>query len=148
MYNLDYFILRIANPYGPEQNINNSQGAIAHFLHSMQNGHQIEIWGDVSVVRDYLYVEDLISLFPKLLSDDIRNEIYNIGPGNGFSLNDVLHAISKVLNIIPKVVYSTSRKLDIPANHLNVEKASRELQWRATTDLEQSISRRWQRMDA
>ncbi|NTV49346.1 MAG: NAD-dependent epimerase/dehydratase family protein [Geobacteraceae bacterium] len=148
MYNLDYIILRIANPYGPRQNINNSQGAIAHFLNSIKNGHQIEIWGDGSVVRDYLYVEDLITLFPKLLSNDVKNEIYNIGHGNGFSLNDVLHAISEVLDITPKVVYSESRKLDIPVNYLCVEKARRELKWCSTTDLVPGISRMWQRMNA
>jgi UDP-glucose 4-epimerase len=147
MYNLDYIILRIANPYGPRQNINNSQGAIAHFLYSIRNGDQIDIWGDGSVIRDYLYVEDLITLFPKLLPDDVRNEIFNIGHGNGFSLNEVVQAISKMLNITPKVVYSESRKLDIPVNYLCAEKAGRDLRWRATTDLSQGISRMWQGMN-
>jgi len=60
LHELDYTILRIANPYGERQRISGAQGAIAVFLGHIRNRQSIEIWGDGSIARDYLYIADLV----------------------------------------------------------------------------------------
>ena len=60
LHGLDYAILRIANPYGERQRTHASQGAIAVFLDKALRGEPVEIWGDGSVVRDYIYISDVI----------------------------------------------------------------------------------------
>ncbi len=61
LYGLDYCVLRLANPYGERQRTTVAQGAVAVFLHRALRNETIEIWGDGSVVRDYIYVSDAIS---------------------------------------------------------------------------------------
>ena len=60
VYDLDYIVLRITNPYGAYQDPTKKQGAIAVFLAQAMMGETIELWGDGSVVRDYLFVKDLM----------------------------------------------------------------------------------------
>lgn len=52
-------IARISNPYGPGQDFNKGVGFIDAALKKTLNHEQIEIWGDGSVVRDYIYIEDV-----------------------------------------------------------------------------------------
>ena len=59
-YGLDYIVLRPSNPFGPFQNPFLRQGAVSVFLYNIINKIPIHIWGDGSIVRDYLYVQDLI----------------------------------------------------------------------------------------
>ncbi|WP_194185803.1 NAD-dependent epimerase/dehydratase family protein [Prosthecochloris ethylica] len=55
-------ILRPSNAYGPRQGHTGLQGVIGTFLHRAMNDEPIRVWGDGSVIRDYLYVEDLADL--------------------------------------------------------------------------------------
>lgn len=142
-YDLDYIILRHSNPYGPRQSIITPQGAITHFLRSILEHKKIEIWGDGSVVRDYFFVKDLISLYQNILSCNVSNETFNIGKGTGYSLNEVIERIRSLLSVNPEIVYSKGRKIDINVNYLCVNKAERMLNWTATTDLEEGILETW-----
>jgi UDP-glucose 4-epimerase len=144
LFGIDYVILRLSNPYGPRQNVANPQGAIVQFLNSILEEKTIEIWGDGSVIRDYFFVRDLLSLFPKLLSDQNRNAIFNIGYGKGLDLNGVLAAIEKAIKIKPKVKYIAARKLDVPVNVLHMGKTKKELHWQPGTKLEAGIRETWE----
>ena len=83
LYGLDYTVLRVSNPYGPYQNPSGQQGAIAVFLHRLYTGQPITIWGDGRVVRDYLYVADLVEALvlaaevetPRLANDPKWNTV-------------------------------------------------------------------------
>lgn len=146
LFGVEYLILRLSNPYGPRQNVANPQGAITHFLNSILNGRTIEVWGDGTVIRDYFFVRDLLTLFPKLLSDTLKNGIYNVGYGEGHDLNDVLKTIEKVIGKKPTVKYIAGRKLDVPVNVLDMGKTQKEVQWRPGTTLEEGIRQTWKWM--
>lgn len=60
LYGLDYVVVRPSNPYGPRQNLLGIQGAISVFLGRVAARKPIEVWGDGQIVRDYVYVEDLV----------------------------------------------------------------------------------------
>ena len=51
-----FCVLRLANPFGERQRVTGAQGAVAVFLDKALKGETIEIWGDGSVVRDYIYI--------------------------------------------------------------------------------------------
>lgn len=144
LYGMDYVILRASNPYGPRQNLQNPQGAVVHFLASTLRGTPIEIWGDGSVVRDYFFVKDLLSLFPKLMSRQLRHSVFNVGAGRGYSLKQLLTAIEETLHVRPRVRFVRRRRLDVPINILSVKRIRDELQWKAVTNLESGIRETWQ----
>lgn len=56
---LNYLILRPSNPYGMGQNTYGKQGLIAACIGHILNGEKITIWGDGSVIRDYIHINDL-----------------------------------------------------------------------------------------
>lgn len=139
----NYIILRLANPYGPRQNLHNAQGAIVHFLNAINQGKKIQIWGDGSVVRDYFFSGDLKSLIPLLLREEITNSTLNIGKGRGYSLNEILAVIKHLIRKDIDVEYLPGRMIDIPVNYLNVKKVYSETGWSAATELYDGILKTW-----
>jgi UDP-glucose 4-epimerase len=143
LHGLPYTVLRIANPYGSRQSLENMQGVIPIFLNSLKNGSLIEIWGDGAVSRDYLHISDLVSATLKAGKSEVSNTVLNIGSGNAYSLIDILLIMERVTSIKPKIKYLPARKLDVPINYLDIRKAERMLNWRPNISLEDGIKKTW-----
>lgn len=93
-----FLVVRPANPYGKYQNIKGSQGLIAVLLGRIKNSQSIEVWGTGNEVRDYIYIDDFIYLFIKLLeTKHLPFTIYNIGSGVGLSTLDIIKVIDSEL---------------------------------------------------
>jgi len=125
-------ILRVANPYGPRQDPRRSQGAVAVFAQRILTGTPIEIWGDGSVIRDYLYVADVAEAFV-LAVTGARHGICNIGSGVGLALTDLIHAIERQTSIHATITHKPSRNVDIPAVVLDRTHAAALLGWSPRT---------------
>ena len=141
---IDYLILRPSNPYGIGQKLNSAQGLIAVTLGKVLRNEPIEIWGDGEVVRDYLHVTDLISAALALISQHIRNEVYNIGSGEGKSVNQILEVIQSLVVNKLDIRYGEGRAVDIKSSVLDIEKIKTAINWSPTVTLEQGISELWQ----
>lgn len=137
-YNFRYTILRISNPYGPGQLANKGQGVIAVFLQKFMEGEKIEIWGDGSNVRDYIYIDDLMDLCMKILDKDIRG-VVNVGSGSGTSLNQILKIISDITRENITVNYIKRRSQDVDVNILDITKIRNIIDWRPKVTLETGI---------
>jgi len=88
--------LRISNPYGPRQRPHKKQGLIPIALERLITGESVIRMGDGSMVRDYIYVGDLVKMIARVVGNEHRYDLYNIGSGLGSSVNDVLAAIERV----------------------------------------------------
>jgi len=141
LYGLDYCILRIANPYGMRQRVTGAQGAVCVFLYKALKGSTIEIWGDGNVVRDYIYVSDVVDALVKAITYDGGDRIFNIGSGKGHSLNDILIDIEKLIDRPVKRIYKQRRPLDVPINILDIEKACKLLQWQPKNSFSQGLEK-------
>jgi UDP-glucose 4-epimerase len=144
LHNLDYTILRLANPYGERQRIDNVQGAVAVFLGKTLLRQPITIWGDGSVARDYFYISDLVNAFLTVIESDPASRIYNIAGGRARSLNDILNVIREVTGLKPEVRYTPARRLDVPVNCLDIQLAKKELGWQPEISWEEGIARTWE----
>jgi UDP-glucose 4-epimerase len=130
LHDLDYCVLRLANPYGEKQRTHNSQGAVAVFLGKAMRGECIEVWGDGSVVRDYLHVEDVCRALAMALDVNTdEHRVYNIGSGGGLSLNQVLATIASTLGRELDVKYTASRNFDVPVSVLSTVRAQESMGW-------------------
>lgn len=145
LYGLDYTVLRLSNPYGEYQRVGGTQGAIAVFLNKALRGEPIEIWGDGSVVRDYIYIADVISAM--VASIDYRGDqhVFNIGAGQGKSLNEILAAIEKISGKPVDRSYIQARPFDVPTSILSIDAAIRELNWQPQVEFDDGLARteRW-----
>ena len=129
LYGLRAHILRVSNPFGPTQLANRAQGAVGVFLNRVMNNQPIEIWGDGSVIRDYLYIEDLTRAVIDLIHYQGEESIFNIGSGVGLSLNEVILFIESALSKKAICNYHESRSFDVPKNVLAINRATQELGW-------------------
>jgi UDP-glucose 4-epimerase len=141
LHGLDYRVVRPANLYGPRQRLDTAQGAVAVFLDQALRDEPIQIWGDGSVVRDYVYVTDAVDAMLKAASFEGTQRIFNIGSGRGTSLNELVAEIEKLLGRKVKVHHSGARAVDVPANVLDASLAGRLLEWRASTSLGEGLRR-------
>jgi UDP-glucose 4-epimerase len=135
IYGLDYAVMRVSNPYGERQNPFKPQGVIGVFLAQALLERTIEIWGDGSVVRDYLYVLDVAKAAAKIAEYDGQDKIFNVGSGIGYSLNEIIDCMEKVIEKKINRIYLTGRKQDVPYNVLDVSKAKAILGWESEVDL-------------
>jgi UDP-glucose 4-epimerase len=99
LYGLEYSIVRPSNPYGSRQNPFGIQGAISVFLGKIVKDEPIEIWGDGTIVRDYIYIEDLVDGIYKTAVTKTPSRIFNLGSGEGRSLNEILAIMRQVTNV-------------------------------------------------
>lgn len=123
LYGLNYLILRPSNPYG-EYHSKKQQGLINVILNKVLNNEIVEIWGDGTVVRDFIYVKDLVKIIVDLIESKIKNDIFNIGSGKGYSINDIIEIIQKDMGNF-KLEYKDARKVDVPHLILNIDKLER-----------------------
>lgn len=141
LHGLDYTVLRLSNPYGERQRIYASQGAVAVFLGKVLRGERVEIWGDGSVVRDYIYIGDVITALLGAVDYRGTERVLNIGAGSGHSLNEVLAAIEQVTGCRADVHYTAGRPFDVPASVLSIERAKNALGWAPQTTFSEGIER-------
>lgn len=122
---MEYVILRFANVYGPRQDPFGEAGVVAIFCNSLLKNEPIKInakkeKGDDGCIRDYIYVEDVVSAC--LLSIDLKSDIYNVGTGEGRNTKQVYEEIAKFVKSKSELIYNVKRFGDLERNVLDVEK--------------------------
>lgn len=141
LHGIKSVILRVSNPFGDRQRIETAQGAVGIFMSRALKRLPLEIWGDGSVVRDYIYVGDVAEVFVKALDYSGGVNIFNIGSGSGVSLNQLIDKLETVLGLSIERIYRPGRPYDIPVNILANQLASQELGWAPKTTFEEGLVR-------
>ena len=136
LHGLDYTVLRLSNPFGERQRTESSQGAVAVFLGKALRNETIEIWGDGSVVRDYVYIADVVRAIAAAALSDAPETTFNIGSGRGVSLNEILSAMESLLGAPVRRTYSAPRPFDVPVNVLDIALARSRLGWVPSVEFE------------
>ena len=122
LYHLDYRVIRLANPYGPYQRPNSGLGVITTFLYKAMLNEPIQVFGDGSIVRDFIYIDDAVKAIRNIADGESEYRIFNLGSGTGHSVKQIIETIEKVLDKSLKVTYASARKSDVPANYLDISR--------------------------
>ena len=99
----------------------------------------VEIWGDGGSIRDYICVSDVINAAERVLHYDGPYNVFNIGSGKGESINDIVQIINQLTSSELMIKRYSGRKVDVPANILDVSRARNELGWTPTIPLTEGI---------
>ena len=143
---LPIICVRPANAYGVGQTPFIGQGFVATAVASALQGKEIVIYGENGVVRDYIYVDDVVNGIVAVLNSKKNGEIYNIGTGIGYSNNNIIdkiNFIAKSKNIILKIKHLPSRDFDVPVNILDSTKLFIETGWTPTINIEIGLEKTW-----
>lgn len=134
--------LRISNPYGPGQLGKNGQGLIGTILNKTSAGEEIQIWGDGSAVRDYLYIGDVVEAIWLSMTSEFQGAV-NIGSGAGLSINEVIKLVQDVIGSPVDCNYVESRECDVSRVVLNIQLAKKALDWEPAISARDGIQSHW-----
>ena len=91
-YGFDYLILRITNPYGIKQIKTKSNGLIVNLLNNYFQNIEGHLPNDLSIYRDYIFIDDLVSIISILLDKPINGTL-NLSSGISYSIEDIIEVI-------------------------------------------------------
>lgn len=140
-HGLPYRVLRLSNPYGEWQRPHGVQGVIAVFAHRALRGDSVDVWGDGSVVRDFVYAADVGRAFAAAARHGGESRVFNVGGGQGHSVNQIIETLERLLaHGVERRVFA-ARPFDPPVNVLDIQRAQAELGWRPTVAFEEGVAR-------
>ena len=143
-YNLKYIILRYFNAAGamPEYNLYEQHNPETHLIPLLFNAvYQDKIFNlygnnyntkDGTCVRDYLHVYDLASahyLALEHLNNHNNSNIFNLGTGHGYSVQEIINSLEKILNTKIKIYIADRRAGDPAVLIADASKAKNILKW-------------------
>jgi UDP-glucose 4-epimerase len=138
--------LRLTNVYGPRQLIrHNRQGFIGWFIRLAIEGREIQIYGDGSQTRDFVYVDDVADAFLRAgFSDDCNGGVFNVGGTEPIAHRDLVtllidtagHGSMRFVEWPPE-----KRRIDIGSFYSDSSKFTSTTGWRPTVDLRDGFAR-------
>lgn len=143
LHDLEYVILRIANVYGEGQLPYRGQGVIPTFLARIYENKPIIIFGDGSIIRDYVYVTDVARAFFMAANDLSHKHVYNVGSSQGVSLMKLINKIKTITGKNISISYEPDRLFDVPKVILDCNFIKSEIGWDVKIDLGEGIKRTW-----
>ena len=144
LYGLDYLILRYSNPYGERQSPYGKQGVIPIFLNRIKHNQRPVIYGDGSMVRDYIYITDIIDATSILFERVIKDKVFNVGSGIGVSLNEIIKTMYSILGEEIRPIYEiNSSRTYVTSIVLDIAKIETKTGWKPSTSIEEGIRKTW-----
>lgn len=143
-FGLETVALRFGNVYGPGSGHKNS--VVAKFIRQALNGEILEIYGDGSQTRDFIYVDDLIqAIYLATTVHGIGGEVFQVANNAETTIQEMLDKLIPLLGERGfsglKVDYTTPRIGDVKRNFSDTFKARRCLGWQARVGLDEGLAR-------
>lgn len=133
--------VRVANAYGPGQNLARPQGIIGVALSNHLHGRQTVVYGADESVRDFLYVSDLCSLIEVLMSSRFSGPL-NAGSGDGVLLSALLEEVEIVVGASLNIKHEPLRDFDARTSLLDTSMA-KGMGWTPSVGLREGIEATW-----
>ena len=112
-FQIPYVIFRFSNVYGPHQSSSKESGVIAIFHDAMLNNKQIEIFGDGTQIRDFIFVKDVANIINSVIYSDISNITCNFSSNTGITINQLFKLMKEMYNYKYDPIYLPPRAGDI-----------------------------------
>lgn len=125
-YGTDYIVYRVTNPYGPRQVLKHNQGVIPAFIEKVTAGQGIEVFGDGSSSRNYIFITDAIDMILQSYQADNLFPIYNLGSNATQSVNAIIEALKEIIGKDIPVNYSESPKTFLRNTNISIERYCKE----------------------
>jgi UDP-glucose 4-epimerase len=138
LHGLKYHVLRLSNPFGPRQDPRSRQGAVGVFMHLILKELPIKVWGDGSVVRDYVHARDFAKACLAAVVVDKVGTV-NIGSGVGISIKNLIAAVEQAADKKAVIEWLPGRNFDVPRVVLDCSLAKQQLDWSPSINMQQGL---------
>ena len=128
--------------YGPNDNFDLKTCHVVPALikRVLSGENPFEVWGSPDVVRDFLYVKDVVRAGLLILEKGESMRPYNVGSGEAITVGDIVDAILKATERSPKVFYDSSKPTTIPFRMVSTHRLENELGFSKEYSFEQGIA--------
>ena len=142
-------ILRPSNIYGPGQPYYQGFGVIRTMFKHIKEVTTMEIWGDGSTIRDYLYIDDLVNACISIADTKTSDyNVFNVGSGIGYSLNTLIEQVETASGTTFSKVYRRTRATDVSSIILDSTKIANFSGWQPLVSLEAGLKATWKWVSA
>jgi UDP-glucose 4-epimerase len=138
LYNVPVTVLRYGIPYGPRMR---PELLIPAFLKRALTGQALQMSGDGSQARNFVYVEDLARAHVLALAESCANQTFNLDGPRPVSVLQVAEAVRALVGSHVAIEHMPARPGDYVGKIVSQEKSARLLSWEATTSFEEGMRR-------
>lgn len=142
-FNLKTIVLRFGNVYGPLSKHKNS--IVAKFIKQAMAGETLEIYGDGSQTRDFIYIDDLIQAIMLSAKSDAGGEVFQIATHKETTVNEIA---AKIIDLIESetgqkvnIIHGNTRPGDMHRNYSDISKARNILGYEPQFKLDEGLKR-------
>lgn len=141
-----HLCLRPSNPYGPGQNFEGTQGLVAISMARIARGQPVSMLGDGSAIKDYVYIDDFVDAVIRLLDVSETSGPFNIGSGQGRSVQEVIHLVAKTVGKNAILESKPMQAGDVQSSVLAIDRITSLAGWKPTTAFEEGLAATWRWM--
>ena len=137
------------NLYGPNDNFSKENShvipGLIYRMHDakINNEEVFKIWGTGKPLREFLFVNDLSDAINFIITNNIENDLINIGSGEEISINDLATKISKTLNFSGELIFDDSKPDGNPRKLLDSTLIN-SLGWKSRTSLDEGLNQTYE----
>jgi GDP-L-fucose synthase len=115
--------------FGPNDNFDPKTCHVVPALikRALDGENPFEVWGTPDVVRDFMYVKDVVKACLLVLEKGESMRPYNVGFGSTITIGEIVEAVLKATGQTPKVFYDESKPTTIPFRMVSTERLNLEL---------------------
>jgi UDP-glucose 4-epimerase len=141
-FGIDTVILRFGNVYGPGSLHKSS--IVAKFIQQAINGETLEIYGDGTQTRDFIYIDDLINAVQLAISSpSIGGEAFQIATNMETTIGELAEELVKIIRSEGiqdiKIINGDNRLGDVMRNYSDTTKAKVKLGWKPKVKLKEGL---------
>ena len=143
LYDIRFIALRLFTVFGPKQR---PDLAIHKFTKLILQNKAITLFGKGNTIRDYTYVDDIVSAFKSAINYTKSNfEIINIGNNKPISLIQLVGLLENTFEMKPKIVFEKEQPGDVPKTYADINKAKKLLGYEPQTSIKEGLEKfkRW-----
>jgi len=146
-YGFNSIVLFPVNLYGPRDNFDLQTSHVIPALirkcleAKRRDASNIEVWGDGSPTREFLYVEDAAEGICLAAERYDSSEPVNLGSGMEISIKDLVHTIKRMTGFTGEIIWDTTKPNGQPRRSLDTSRAEKHFEFRAKTSFEEGLRR-------
>ena len=140
-YGLDIAVVLATNCYGPGDNFDpQSSHVIPSTIRKCLEGSELEVWGDGSPVRDFLYVEDLADAILLVAENLPGPDFVNVGSGRETTIGELVEMVGRLTGFEGAIHFDSTKPKGEPIRTVSIEKARRLLGFEPCFSLEEGLN--------
>ncbi|MCR3759426.1 NAD-dependent epimerase/dehydratase family protein [Clostridium felsineum] len=139
LYGLKTICLRFSNVFGPRQNVKGESSVVANFITKTLKDEEIDVFGDGTQTRDFIYVEDAVDAIYRALKSE-HTGVFNISTNTEHSINELINIIEEI-QPIKKINNKSNRSGDVEKSSLNNSKAKTQLGFNVKYSFKEGIQK-------